>query len=89
MNVNDAISEVNTNIRPNPKKFSLLYYKVAIALADEVERLRAEVQRLDIAGTHSCHDDCPKLPCVQRREIERLRAELAAAKAASVVPGEV
>lgn len=50
---------------------------VAITLAAEVERLRAEVQRLDIAGTHTCHDDCPKLPCVQRREIERLRAELA------------
>jgi hypothetical protein len=50
-------------------------------LEAEVERLRAEIQRLDIAGTHSCHDDCPKLPCVQRREIERLRAELAAANA--------
>jgi uncharacterized small protein (DUF1192 family) len=50
-------------------------------LAKEVERLRAEVQRLDIAGIHSCHDDCQKLPCVQRREIDRLRAELAAAKA--------
>ena len=54
----------------------------------EVERLRAEVQRLDMAGTHSCHDDCQRLPCAQRREIERLRAELAAAKAASVVPVE-
>lgn len=50
-------------------------------LIAEVERLRGEVQRLDIAGTHSCHDDCPKLPCVQRRKIDRLKAELAAAKA--------
>ena len=49
-------------------------------LADKAERLRAEVQRLDIAGTHTCHDDCPKLPCVQRREIERLKRDLHAAK---------
>ena len=50
------------------------------AMIAEVERLRAEVQRLDIAGTHSCHDDCPKLPCAQRREIERLKRDLHAAK---------
>ena len=51
----------------------------------EVERLRAEVQRLDIAGTHTCHESCPKLPCVQRREIERLRAELAKENASAEV----
>lgn len=68
------------------------YYETIEALEVlrvEVERLRAEVQRLDMAGTHSCHDDCQRLPCAQRREIERLRSELAAAKAASECPVEL
>lgn len=41
------------------------------------EALRAEVQRLTYDGIHTCHDDCQRLPCVQRREIEALRAEIA------------
>ena len=45
--------------------------------ADEIERLTAEVQRLDYSTIHTCHAECPRLPCVQRREIEALTAELA------------
>ncbi len=55
-----------------------------------VERLRAEgeftacalmieaadlIERIDYAGTHTCHARCKRLPCVQRREIESLQRE--------------
>lgn len=77
MNVDEAMELFG----PSKKKFWTLqsgdHFSAGETLACEVERLRAEVQRLDIAGIHSCHDDCQKLPCVQRREIDRLRAELA------------
>jgi hypothetical protein len=35
------------------------------------------IERLTYDGIHTCHDDCPRLPCVQRREIDALRAEVA------------
>jgi hypothetical protein len=44
--------------------------------ADAIEALQAEIKRLTYDGIHTCHDDCPRLPCVQRREIERLRADV-------------
>lgn len=45
--------------------------------ADRIEALTAEVQRLTYDGIHTCHADCPRLPCTLRREIEALTAELA------------
>jgi hypothetical protein len=46
------------------------------ALRAEIERLTAEVRRLDYSTTHTCWDECPRLPCAQRREIEALTAQL-------------
>ena len=34
------------------------------------------IERLTYDGIHTCHDDCPRLPCVQRREIDALRGEI-------------
>lgn len=51
-------------------------YARYLEAADEIDRLRAEVERLTVDGIHSCHDQCPRIACVQRREIERLRAAL-------------
>ena len=48
--------------------------------ADEIERLTAEVKRLDHSTIHTCWDECPRLACVQRREIEALTAKLAHAR---------
>ena len=48
--------------------------------ADEIERLTAEVRRLDHSTTHTCWDECPRLACAQRREIEALTAQLARAR---------
>ena len=48
--------------------------------ADEIERLTAEVKRLDYSTTHTCWDECPRVPCAQRREIEALTAQLARAR---------
>ena len=46
--------------------------------ADAIEALQAQVERLTFDSIHTCHDDCPRLPCVQRREIDALQAALAA-----------
>lgn len=45
--------------------------------AAEAERdaLRAEVERLTLDGIHTCHHECPRIACVQRREIARLRED--------------
>lgn len=48
-------------------------------MTDEIERLKAEVERLNYNGIHTCSDACQRLPCVQRREIEQLRKEKAGA----------
>jgi Asp-tRNA(Asn)/Glu-tRNA(Gln) amidotransferase A subunit family amidase len=45
--------------------------------ADRIEALQAEVERLTYDGIHTCYDDCPRLPCVQRREIDALQAQVA------------
>lgn len=42
--------------------------------ADEIERQRQLIEDIDASGIHSCHDRCQRVECVQRREIERLRA---------------
>lgn len=44
--------------------------------ADRIEALSADVERLNINGIHTCHDECQRVPCRQRREIERLRSIL-------------
>ena len=45
-----------------------------IEAANEIERLRQLIEDIDASGIHSCHDRCQRVECVQRREIERLRA---------------
>jgi HAMP domain-containing protein len=50
--------------------------KVQREAADAIEALQAEIERLTFDGIHTCHDDCPRLPCVQRREIEGLQAQV-------------
>lgn len=51
------------------------------AAADRIEALTAEVRRLNYDGIHTCHAECPRLPCVQRREIEALTAVIASLRA--------
>ena len=53
-----------------------LMREIARQAADAIEGLQAEIERLTFDGIHTCHDDCPRLPCVQRREIDGLRAVL-------------
>lgn len=52
------------------------------AAADALETLAGEVDRLTLNGIHTCHDNCPRLPCVQGREIRALKAERDRLKAA-------
>lgn len=51
-------------------------------LRARAEAAEAKAQRLDYSTTHTCWDECPRVACAQRREIEALRAELAEARAA-------
>ncbi len=46
------------------------------AQAAEIERLEKEVERRFYDGIHTCHDECQRVPCRQRREIERLQDAL-------------
>lgn len=48
--------------------------------ADEIERLTAELERRKYDGVHTCHAQCQRLACAQRREIEALTAQLAEAR---------
>lgn len=43
----------------------------------ELAHLRAENERLQADGIHTCSDTCPRHTCVLRRENERLREALA------------
>jgi len=36
----------------------------------ELNAARAEIERLDTAGIHSCHKDCQRPNCVLRRELK-------------------
>lgn len=55
------------------------------SLTARAEAAEAEVQRLTYNGIHTCHAECPRLPCVQRREIEALTARAEAAEARNKV----
>lgn len=46
------------------------------ALVAERDALKAEVTRLTNDGIHTCHDECPRLPCVLRRERDALQARV-------------
>ena len=48
--------------------------------ANEIERLTAEVRRIDRSTNHTCWDECPRVVCAQRRKIEALTAQLAEAR---------
>jgi HAMP domain-containing protein len=53
-----------------------LMREVAAEAANAIEAQAAEIERLTYDGIHTCHDDFPRLPCVQRREIDALQAEV-------------
>jgi predicted RNase H-like nuclease (RuvC/YqgF family) len=46
-----------------------------VRLELEVEHLKKEVERRSYDGIHTCHDECQRVPCRQRREIEHLKKE--------------
>ncbi len=46
--------------------------------ADTIERLREELDNERARGIHSCGPNCQRLACKQRREIERLQAQVEA-----------
>ena len=47
-----------------------------VRLELEIERLQKEVERRAYDGIHTCHDDCQRVACRQRRQIEQLREAL-------------
>jgi uncharacterized protein YdcH (DUF465 family) len=56
---------------------ALKVYKPELDAKDaEIERLREDLNNAQARGIHTCHDQCQRVECVQRREIERLRAGL-------------
>jgi hypothetical protein len=59
------------------------------AQAAEIDRLKQEVERRSYDGIHTCHDECQRVPCRQRREIERLRGIVAVWLDLAVGPDEM
>lgn len=43
--------------------------------AEHIEHLKAEVERLQTAGVHTCHDQCQRYACVQFRRAEAAEAQ--------------
>jgi hypothetical protein len=39
---------------------------------DSLAAAKREIERLDVAGIHSCHDECPRYACVLKRERDAL-----------------
>jgi len=39
-------------------------------LERELTAARAEIERLDVSGIHTCHDKCQRWTCVMRRELK-------------------
>jgi len=78
----DAWHELDKRLRdPNGKGVHAVGYSPLInpdgpEASDAIAALQAEIERLTFDGIHTCHADCPRLPCVQRREIEGLRADV-------------
>jgi hypothetical protein len=52
----------------------------SIKLEGQLTEARAELEDNRAFGIHSCHDNCQRLECVQRRQIADLRAQLAATR---------
>ena len=51
-------------------------------LLAQIATLTAELDRRKYDGVHTCWNECPRVACAQRREIEALRAQLAEAREA-------
>jgi hypothetical protein len=81
--MNDELVERLREQRPNGECITVA--RLMDEAADRIEALTAEVQRLDYSTTHTCWDECPRLPCAQRREIEALTARAEAAEARNKV----
>ena len=62
------------NTQPTPRTaaagFSLVkVYETSQKLERELTIALAEIDRLDVAGIHTCHSECAKSNCVLRREL--------------------
>lgn len=42
----------------------------------KLESLNEKLENAQSGGNHSCHENCPRLACVQRREIASLRSRI-------------
>jgi hypothetical protein len=51
---------------------------------DRIAELEAEVKRWETNSVHTCHEECPRIACVQRRRIAALEAERDAANSVKV-----
>jgi hypothetical protein len=56
-------------------------YKTEVVLKAAYEKLQQELDDLKSGALHTCHTNCNRVECVQRREIEKLRQELESVKA--------
>jgi hypothetical protein len=51
-----------------------LHADFARDLERELAEAKREIERLDVAGIHTCHADCPRYACALKRERDQARA---------------
>ena len=47
----------------------------ALGREDASNFYKQQVEQLTVSGIHTCHEECPRVACVLRREVEKLKAE--------------
>ena len=55
--------------------FSKDWLRIHVIEYSAYEKLQKRVDELEASKIHTCHDDCQRIECVQRRKIEELEAE--------------
>jgi hypothetical protein len=61
-------------------------FEFAQRLERERDKARRQLEDLDVAAIHSCHDQCQRPMCVLRRERDKARDELQHWQAAGLKP---
>ena len=76
-NWDDAEITVGIALKEHPRQGPLQWQSSLIHVIEcsAYEKLKKRVEELEASQIHTCHDDCQRLECAQRRKIEGLEAE--------------
>jgi DNA repair exonuclease SbcCD ATPase subunit len=67
--IESAYKEMMEDVQMSGEMIAYCMKDKALELERELTAARAEIERLDTVGIHSCHDNCQRPNCVLRREL--------------------